>query len=523
MSLPGVIPDDVWAGWVQRAIEINEYKAPDHPPVGRRPPPAGPAGGDAPGSDFNRRGSWEEAGLLAAGWAWVRAAGDDRGLLCRPGKERGVSASAGMVTSKESGWPLFYCWSTSVPEFVPEEPYTRFAVFAILRHGGDFGAAAKELAARGYGRRAGVDAGPVFGEVPPGSDRPTGADAARPFKWMSELERIEANDKWIWEGFLSRGGVSLLSALWKAGKSTLLSHLLKALDGRATEFLGKPLVPARVLYVSEELETDWADRRDALGIGDHVGMICRPFKGRASPAEWAAWLTRLVQVVQDFRFDVVVLDTISKMWPVREENDAGQVEDALVPLWKVADAGAAVLLVHHNRKSDGKDFTGMRGSGGLPAFCETLIEFRRHSEDSRDAKRVLTCGGRYKETPPKWLIELTTAGYVAHGDPDDPAVRAKVGDPVTDWRKLVPGLLPDKDPGIPLKEIRARLGEHSPRRVDLEAWLDDRVEDGELVVMGKGTRGSPHRWRRVGFASDPCEMGRDTNPDTNPDGDSDGD
>ncbi|OWK34360.1 AAA family ATPase [Fimbriiglobus ruber] len=505
------IPVEVWAGWVERACAINEFAAPDRPISNPSSGPTGSPSDDSPGTDFNRRGSWSETGLFDQGWAWVRQSGDDRGLITRPGKDGGVSASIGMVTSRQNGWPLFWCWSTSVPEFVAEQPYNRFAVFTALNHRGDFKAAARALADRGYGHRQ-----PEVPIVLPSHSRnvtgsgliltPTGepAEPDRLFRWMSELRFRPQNDKWLWDGYLSRGGVTMLSALWKAGKSTLLSHLIRAFDGRSELFLGRPITPGRVLYVSEEHEEMWAERRDDLGIGDHVGMVCRPFKGRPSPAEWAAFLGSVVKSVDEYRFDLVVFDTISKLWPVREENDAGQVEDALMPVWNITNGGAALLMVHHNRKSGGKEFTGSRGSGGLPAFCETLIEFSRNTEDPKDCHRVLVGGGRYRETPAKLLIELTPSGYVSHGDPDDgPPI---VLPPARDWKALLTSIVGTESKRF--DEIQSALAEsgrdgQGVRKKDLIDELNRRVEGGEYERMGLGTKGSPFRWSKVSFDSSP--------------------
>lgn len=497
-----VTPFEVWIEWLEAACAVNEYAAPVRGNVYERRK-GDPAGEGAPGTDFNRRGSLEETGLFEHGWTWERKTGDAAGLLTRPGKERGVSASFGMVTSQANGWPLFYCWSTST-DFAPEEPYTLFALFATLQHGGDFSAAAKALADRGYGNHQ--PAVIVF----PGGGVPVAEAAAghaKLFKWMSELRLRENNDKWLWHGYLSRGGVTMLSALWKAGKSTLLSHLLRSFDGRTEQFLGLPIVPTRVLYISEEHEELWAERRDELNIGDHVGMICRPFRGRPSPAEWAKFLGDVVKIVTEYRFDAVIMDTISKLWPVRDENDAGQVEDALMPAWAITDTGAALMLVHHNRKSDGKEFTGSRGSGGLPAFCETLIEFRRASDESKDRKRLLTGGGRYRETPDKLLIELLPTGYVSHGDPDemtpDQKVVFGVGDAAKkeDWMQAAHAFIPDdlmhaKTYGEMQGHLKATVG-HGVRREDLLNWLAARVESGDYQRIGSGTKSSPHRWARA--------------------------
>ena len=524
--MSSVIPWEVWEGWMSRACELNEYVA-EESRVSGAPVADRAVCADDPGTDFNRRAGWADTGLLDSDWSWCRRTSDDRGTLTRPGKDRGVSATVGMITSKRNGWPLFWCFSTSVPEFKPETPYTKFGVYAVLNHRGDFKEAAKALAARGYGAPPATLQGRLADSLAlpavevngthAGADAPPEPD--RPYLWMSELRFREANDKWLWKGYVSRGGMTLLSAIWKSGKSTLLSHLIRAFDGRTESFCGHEIVPSRVLYVTEEDQETWAERRDALGIGDHVGMINRPFMGRSNPAQWSAFVGALVRAVQDYGFDLVVFDTISKLWPVREENDANQVEDALMPLWQITNTGAALLLVHHTRKSDGKEFTAARGSGGLSAFAETLVEMRRYSEKRRDTRRLLTAAGRYTETPDRWVVDLTAAGYVGLGDPDDvPGGDGEVGD----WRTYLDGILPAKPPGLTVDEVQAvlettRAGE-GVRNRDLIELLNNRFDGGEYLRIGKGVKGSPFRFYRPAIGSEdacpPPQSGGETNSGT---------
>ncbi len=103
--------------------------------------------GNRPGDDFNRRGSW--ADVLPAGWTRVREHGDVV-YLCRPGKETGVSATIGHCRSDRAG-PKLYVFSTNAEPFEADRAYSKFEAFALVRHGGDFRAAAKALAAQGYG------------------------------------------------------------------------------------------------------------------------------------------------------------------------------------------------------------------------------------------------------------------------------------------------------------------------------------------------------------------------------------
>jgi hypothetical protein len=99
------------------------------------------AGGDRPGDDFNARATWAE---VLSGWTLVyERAGVS--YWRRPGKSVGISATTNYKDSD-----LLYVFTTS-SEFDADKAYDRFAAYAVLNHGGDFGAAAKALAAKGFG------------------------------------------------------------------------------------------------------------------------------------------------------------------------------------------------------------------------------------------------------------------------------------------------------------------------------------------------------------------------------------
>ncbi|MDO8751540.1 MAG: bifunctional DNA primase/polymerase, partial [Dehalococcoidia bacterium] len=98
--------------------------------------------GGRPGDDFNARTTWPEV-IEAHGWERVYERGEI-GYWRRPGKERDLSATTGF------GGDWLYCFSTST-EFEAQQTYTKFAAYALLNHGGDYAAAARELAKRGFG------------------------------------------------------------------------------------------------------------------------------------------------------------------------------------------------------------------------------------------------------------------------------------------------------------------------------------------------------------------------------------
>jgi hypothetical protein len=107
--------------------------------------------GGRPGDDYNRRASWEEI-LGPHGWAVVRQAGGVS-YWRRPGKEGpGWSATTGHHAGKD-GTDRLHVFSTNADPFEDGRDYDKFAAYALLDHAGDFKAAAKQLAAEGYGDR----------------------------------------------------------------------------------------------------------------------------------------------------------------------------------------------------------------------------------------------------------------------------------------------------------------------------------------------------------------------------------
>lgn len=78
------------------------------------------------------------------GWKMTHRRGEV-GYFRRPGKDDGWSA-----TFAHAGSDLFYPFTSSTA-FEAERGYNVFSVFAILNHGGDFTAAARELGKQGYG------------------------------------------------------------------------------------------------------------------------------------------------------------------------------------------------------------------------------------------------------------------------------------------------------------------------------------------------------------------------------------
>jgi hypothetical protein len=272
---------------------------------------------------------------------------------------------------------------------------------------------------------------------------------------ISQLVR-PGPQSWLWHGFLKESGITLLSSLWKTGKTTLLSRLLLALQ-RGGSFLGLPIRVGKVCYVTEEHAGLWADGRDELGITDSTYVLSQPFAYKATRAEWESWLRFLAGWLAKHPCEALIFDTLSHVWPVRNENDAGEVQETLMPLRPLA-ADRALAVVHHLKKfNDGAgDGTGTRGSGALMGFADVVAEMRRFrkpgddEDDDDDRRRILSAVSRFEETPRKLVIRLDESGdFVAEGDGRE-VKRAKLVAEVIES-------LPAEPPGISNSALHAKL------------------------------------------------------------------
>jgi len=104
--------------------------------------------GVKPGADYNSRSdAFEKSRALLEEYGWTTFRDQSIGpLLSRPGVDDHCGARL-----FASG--AFHCFTSNGAPFAINETYSPFAVYAELKHGGDYSAAAKALAKAGYGDR----------------------------------------------------------------------------------------------------------------------------------------------------------------------------------------------------------------------------------------------------------------------------------------------------------------------------------------------------------------------------------
>jgi hypothetical protein len=305
--------------------------------------------------------------------------------------------------------------------------------------------------------------------------------------------RTDGTIDWLWDGYLARRNVTLLTSQWKAGKTTLVSVLLSRLAS-GLELAGRAVRPGRSVVVSEEDEALWVARDAELGFGGRASFICRPFDGRPSPADWLALVQRLEEQAACGELDLAVIDSLAG-FVASTENDATTMVTMLKPLQRLAARGAAVLVLHHPRKAPAGEGRSARGSGALLAAVDVTIEMDWFGMPSDgDRRRVLRAFSRHKATPRRLAIEWTTDGR------DCSALGDAAFDDFDGGWPILQGVLEDAHQKLTRKGILKSWPQDyvPPSEITLWRWLERAMADGRVQRDGLGRSRKPFRFWLTG-------------------------
>ena len=226
---------------------------------------------------------------------------------------------------------------------------------------------------------------------------------ARPLTEILEDPDLEQEAEWLVAGYAGRGILTLVSGHPKVGKTTWLAHLASAV-AVGKWFLGAPTTQGRVLWL--DLEQHPA-RTAALfrGLGDEgidVSHTPRP------PSD------AIRRYITEHDIGLVVVDSLSKLLGLEDENDAAAVTLALSSWLELCrDTNTGMLAIHHLRKSGGADNLDVRGSSAINAIVDISIAIRptrTAGMGPENWKRSLATERRPTASWWSWRTASTTAG-----------------------------------------------------------------------------------------------------------------
>jgi hypothetical protein len=313
---------------------------------------------------------------------------------------------------------------------------------------------------------------------------------------LAELKAASRGSwNWLWHGYLASGNVTLLTSLWKAGKSTLISVLLARMKTGGT-VAGLPVGAGRAVVVSEEPPEKWVERSRLVDLDGHVDWFCLPFTGTPTEAAWLELLARMTRLHQEKPIALLVIDSLWNLSPMRSENDAVQMLRPLRPLRGLTERGVGVLIAHHPKKGPALPGQAARGSGALAGFVDIIVEMQAVSSRPDERRRLLRSFSRHSATPPSLVIEWTADGTDYRSLETSGELTYAHGWPV------LHAILDQSEGPLTRRTILLRWPESAvaPGEMTLWRWLSRAVQEGRVLQDGRGSRRDPLRYQLPGMA-----------------------
>ena len=376
--------------------------------------------GSLPGDDYNQRATWDE---ILDGWTKIYKKGNET-FWRRPGKSEGISASTGHNDSDN-----FYTWTTSTT-FEAEKPYSKFAAYAHLNFGGDYSAAARDLKKLGFGNQSPtptsyentlkpfnppIELHLVDGIYEPETPEPEDQRRQQLFAYELESQSIRRDVKkhlddkeilasfrtptiirsaadelampdevvpWLINELFPTGANVLLTAAYKAGKTTMINNLVKSLvDDKP--FLGKygnqPHDGRVVIFNYEVSENQYRQWLRDMNIRNLDKVTIVPLRGLRMPLTTEYVEDWIVKTLADLECQTWILDPFARAFVGSgEENsnsDVGRFLDTLDVIKARAGVTNLVMPAHTGRAEE-QGVTRARGATRL--------------DDHADARWILT-------------------------------------------------------------------------------------------------------------------------------------
>lgn len=305
--------------------------------------------------------------------------------------------------------------------------------------------------------------------------------AAKPGFKLSTLREMfnEPEEKitWLLGDKLPAGGISVLSAKPKVGKSTLARCLALAV-ARGDSFLGCETTKGPVIYLAlEEKRSEVRHHFASLGANgeEPIHIHCAAAPKDATP--------ELCKVVAELKPILVIIDPLFKFVRVADEKAYAEVCQAIEPLLTLArETAAHVMLVHHSGKAERADATdAILGSTAIFGGVDAALILKR-----TDRYRTLQSSQRYGTDWAETVLEFDPAMRALSLGAEKSEVEAgRISQQILDY-------LSRSEEARTREEIEAQVeGDTGPKRKALRLLVEQRKVGRE----GTGKRGDPFRYR----------------------------
>jgi RecA-family ATPase len=301
-----------------------------------------------------------------------------------------------------------------------------------------------------------------------------------PIEWMT-WEDIKAKVaelgplRWIVPDMIMKRGLHFISATSGGGKSWAALDLLRATMVGGIWLGSIECEKAKVMYIDEEMGCQvFLDRADQLGIPQKNIIYADHQRIKLDNPKY---LHSILRKIEELQIDIVIVDTLVRVHGL-DENSNTEMSRLYGYFCEMKNLGAAVVVLHHNRKSGSESGIGheqMRGAGDIVSQADTVFSISHKLET--DTYTLVTTKNRHwrkKEKQPavSWTIGAQDGILkLIHAEPEGYA--ARVGQSTTD---AVLACV-EANPGVGKNIIHAKVG---GRKETILTVIDELVAENLL-------------------------------------------
>lgn len=293
------------------------------------------------------------------------------------------------------------------------------------------------------------------------------------------LAEPDESTDWIVDGLLPKGGLSVIVAKPKAGKSTLARQLALCV-ARGEDFLSRETAAGLVVYLAlEERRGDVKGHFRAMGADGEEPI--KVFAGMA-PADAIAHVREMAMIERPV---LIVVDTLARLARIKDLNDYAQTTEGIQPLLAIArEVGSHVCLLHHARKGESKGIDSILGSTGIAGSVDTIVALHR-CEKYRTISSIQRVGEDIEET----VLDFDTGRrWTTLGDSREQAEIDRVKAAILDFLQTQ---------GEPVEEKAIGEGIEATKAYRVRA-LRQLVSESTVERYGEGKRGNPYLYKKGG-------------------------
>jgi len=296
---------------------------------------------------------------------------------------------------------------------------------------------------------------------------------------LSDLLEEPAEDiTFIWDNTLIAGGLSILAAKPKVGKSTLARNLAVAVAKGEPSFLGRAITASGpIVYLAlEEKRSEVKKHFERMGATSKLPI----FVHTGSAPDKA--VDELRKAVTENKAIMAIVDPLQRLVRISDLNDYSQVSLELEPLMQIArDTGCHVLLIHHATKGINRESgDSILGSTAIFGSVDCALIMKRG-----ESYRTIESIQRYGEDLPRTVLAFDVGtGLTDSGGSLEDVEIAECG-------KTILELIGDAQEMVE-KEIKEGITDHKGGIVSKSLRL--LCQEKELQRQGSGKKGDPYRY-----------------------------